>query len=394
MKPFMVPHNMFFRGVVGIMAIAACGACLVAAGGEPSATLRTVTEAWRRRAEKFHSARFVLRTQRTDVNENVLDLDESASDNAQVEAEVIAGVFEYTLTTKISIDGIRMHHELQGERPMGSRLGRADRSSAYNGEVSKSFTDSNARFKYPTGHIYKMEQCEATSVFYTHPLRWTYALFEQAVSGINLDKLTLSTRQGVIDDQECLILEQKSEFTFGGDEAFWIDPSKDYSIVRYTVGTGDQVAAQIDCTYQFDPEHGWAPSRWTTWRFRGDGTPRTTGKVEVVEYEINPEFSSDEFEITFPVGTLVSDQRPQKGIGRTGTFDYIVLEGGKKRQITWDERHASYDELVATESGTAGRVPEVPRVNGGSTRYWWVVGALLLGIVALLVFRNRQKHSN
>ena len=319
------------------------GLCLLAAGtaicilptfryapaladGDPRQTLRSVTEAWRRRAEKFRSARFVLRTENTDAYENVLDIfldrDETPSVNAQTEGTKIPKVFEYTLTTKISIDGVRMRYELEGERPIGSKLGRQDYVSAYNGEVSKSLTHPNADFNHPSGHIYRMKRCEATSTFYAAPILWTYALLEQAVTSIDLDKLTLSSREGVIGDRNCIILEQKSEeYTFGGDQAFWVDPSKDYAIVRHTIGTGDHVAAQLDCTYRFDPEDGWVPSRWTTRRFRGDGTPRTTGKTEVVEYEINPKFKSDEFEITFPAGTVVSDERLEKRTGRTRTLD-------------------------------------------------------------------------
>jgi hypothetical protein len=73
---------------------------------------------------------------------------------------------------------------------------------------------------------------------------------------------------------------------------------------------------------------------------------------------VNPVFDEKAFEIEFPVGTVVTDGRPHANPDSLGLQVYIVTENGGKRMITWDESSATYEELLASPSGMAGKIPK------------------------------------
>jgi hypothetical protein len=111
---------------------------------------------------------------------------------------------------------------------------------------------------------------------------------------------------------------------------------------------------------------------------------------EVERYETDIKVSDQDFDIEFPAGTLVMDERPQPGIGRTGTLDYLVMPSGDKRIITWDERHATYKELQETPSGMAG----LKRRNHQGLSWFLVANVVLLAALLILVLiRRRVKKS-
>lgn len=132
--------------------------------------------------------------------------------------------------------------------------------------------------------------------------------------------------------------------------------------MRYNIKSNDKVGFQVDCSYK-EEGSSWIPIRWTVNNLDNNGSIMSSSSDEVKEYKINPAIRTSDFDLAFPVGTLVSDQRPQPGIGRTGTLDYIVKVDGTKRIVTWNESDATYEELLATGSGqaTAGRAANKPK---------------------------------
>jgi len=56
-------------------------------------------------------------------------------------------------------------------------------------------------------------------------------------------------------------------------------------------------------------DYGWVPSGGTYVAKRQDGSVRESSVATIKKFEINPVISKDEFEIDFPPGTDVLDQR-------------------------------------------------------------------------------------
>ena len=190
----------------------------------------------------------------------------------------------------------------------------------------------------------------------------------------------------------CCVLEHRLEAPpgmemFGGHiRRFWLDPARDYVICRQTSQDESTVFTQLDCEYQtVETPSGpvWAPLEWTSWRFGQSGEPTEVSVAKVESVNVNSGLAPEEFQLEFPVGTLVSDDRPGADVGRTGSYDYLVMPDGSQRKVTWSERFASYDRLMATDSGMADQ-PE-------ADDYSWLVvfNICVVMVIALLAVTKR-----
>ena len=256
---------------------------------------------------------------------------------------------EFTTTSRLSIQGKKTRYSLSGVRPLVNRqAGAQDFVSAFDGEVSSSLWDPSTDRAYRYGHIFTTQYSNEVKTLNCRPVIWLYAPFDP-VSELDFPLLTLQETPVRVDDEDCwVLLKTVGDFTL----TYTLAPSRGFSIIRQAIREGQRSVSQLDCSYEHKFDQ-WMPMQWTYTRVAPTGEPVLVERTTVTTLEANPEFSDDEFKLDFPAGTVVSDQRSQPGIGRTGTFDYIVMKDGSRRQITWDERHATYEELVNTPAGSA-----------------------------------------
>ena len=161
-----------------------------------------------------------------------------------------------------------------------------------------------------------------------------------------------------LQERRCLLLERHTtRYTSGslaeGQEVVtcWLDAEADFSILRYQHTRGEHVQTQIDIEYRTDEQAGWVPERWTGLRY-GRRDPLQLGEEfqgTVTACDVNVPADPGDFAADFPAGTWV---RGPKDEGQ-----WLVLADGTRRPITPEElrRGATYEELLATPSGQAGR---------------------------------------
>jgi len=277
-----------------------------------------------------------------------------------------------------------MRYELSSERPGATGVADQPYFATYDGEVSKSLFGKGTDDTHSTGSITTLKQCEAVSQLDTLPVRMAYAMQLPKISEIKIEALNLSSQTREIDGHSCVVLEQKNEGSIASTIALWVNPAKDYAIERYQLYVGDKVQMQVDISYEFKPGSGWLLSHWSSSRFGPDESLVTYSKTTVTQQEVNPQFEAHEFDIEFPVGTVVSDSRPihKSKTGRTGTLDYVVLENGKTRPITWEDRHTSYEELIANATGGATQTKNVARHE---SRNWMGIVSIAVVVVAAIL---------
>lgn len=189
----------------------------------------------------------------------------------------------------------------------------------------------------------------------------------------------LSLEKGIIDDQSVVILEKKET---GITWTCWIDPSREYSILRYIIRS-NSLMLQVDISYKLDQDNRWIPSEWTTKKMQpGNLRLRESTSAIVTAFEINPPLAPEDFLLNFPSGTEVVDYKEQ--------INYIARENGDKRIITNEERlrDAQYCDFLSTDTGMA-------KIPLSHTRHVWlmVIGISLLAIVVLLMIRKRFQSS-
>src|SRR5439155_420213 len=108
---------------------------------------------------------------------------------------------------------------------------------------------------------------------------------------------------------------------------------------------------------------------------------RQVEQFGVTACKTNVVFDASKFSLEFPPGCMVSDNRVGAGTGKS--FRYLVKDDGTKREITWDDRSLSYEQL------RSGQLPK----GGLATSEWlrFAVAAAAVLLLCLLVLRRLLK---
>jgi hypothetical protein len=145
-----------------------------------------------------------------------------------------------------------------------------------------------------------------------------------------------------------------------------VDPELGFSIVRYALEKRGRVTLQMDISYRRNEEVGIVvPTGWKTTRLSESGEIRSETIADVKECTLNPKLDADEFEITFPHGTLID--------GRILGQQYLARVDGSNRRVTAAELRAGIpvQQLLKTEPGES-----FPR-----NRPYWTFMLLASGVV-------------
>jgi hypothetical protein len=132
-------------------------------------------------------------------------------------------------------------------------------------------------------------------------------------------------------------------------KVFWVDPARDFLLVRFTTERAGKLGHQVDIEYAMDDSNGYIPNKWSIMVLNASGGLSFTEEAKLTTYEINPEIKSDLFDLDFPIGSWVTNNREEGKDGKP--TEYIIRPNGEKRIILPQERGASYEELLGSASG-------------------------------------------
>ncbi len=167
------------------------------------------------------------------------------------------------------------------------------------------------------------------------------------LGGLRIEDYRVTNRRAEIDGYSCTLLRKVSNDTFRNE--IWVDPQRDYLILRIDSRDGNFVRIRLDLKYQRDPQGGFYPAWWRRVTMKGPTAIRRSAESTVTDYSFTPEVLAADFGLEFPVGCFFSDQR-----GRT-PVRYLVLPGGKNRLVLEEEWASGVPikTLFKTEPGEA-----------------------------------------
>jgi beta-lactamase regulating signal transducer with metallopeptidase domain len=125
------------------------------------------------------------------------------------------------------------------------------------------------------------------------------------LGGIDLSKFRVAPGGGQIGEAHCVIIQ--TEENGGRQKSYWLDPARDYLLLREHRTQNGEDRMRVDLSYRSDPRLGWVPTGWTYAFAASDGAADT-----VTDSIINQPLPASEFEIKIPEGAQVRDSR--KGI--------------------------------------------------------------------------------
>jgi len=204
----------------------------------------------------------------------------------------------------------------------------------------------------------------------------TYRLLHPCLAAVfHPDEYEVRPERGVVNERSCLIMTNQVKGRGQERSSYWIDASRDFSILRYIGSVDGHVRVQLDVEYSQSGQTDWVPSNWILVRTASDGSLKESSVSKVVRFDINPSIDSEQFRLDFPPGTRVRDETS------TSTPDYIMKDAGNKRVIRPEEIGSTYDELAATD-------PDRGNYQGMRVIRWVLMGIVLCG---LLLFVMRKK---
>lgn len=313
---------------------------------------------WKHRAESVRSGRFSWTVTRW-IRKGSLAGDAVAPGVlAQLGQPFPTDDTTLTLSHTLVFDGSLIRHECRGPTfdPRAHSFRDEHFVSVWNGMESKVFRGGH---EVPWGQVHDFSWEPAQPEL--RAFQYAFRMHDPQWFTLEPSEHVIADRKAVINGVRCIRLETApavlAKLSQNGGRAwkasYWSSPDRGYAVVKYTLTWQDLTNADTTIRYRHDPEHGWYPVRWTQ-VMESHREPVRIDDATVTSYALNVPIDAGEFEFTFPDGTVVTDSRSQE--------HYLARAVGK-RMITPAEleRGATYQSLLETEEGMAGRTVPVAR---------------------------------
>lgn len=350
---------------------------------QASVSMEQIVKAWQQRQDRVRSARFSWLDRQTYTRGVHSEMGKKPGSQ---EREIPARDTTINIPHSMSFQGESLRYvydgpdwsEAKGEYVPGRAI------STFNGKVCKAILPKGTpNTYYPTGSIKVEPKHIDAQVPSLRPLLTAYRGLVPNLRTYDLEDMRIG-QMTLIDGKSCLEI---ADIRRGGRmvRRLWLDTTRDFLLVRAIHTTLDKVTQRTDIRYREHPEAGWVPTGWDIVNFNVEGSVQHSFQASVTAVEVNPTIDPEEFDIVFPPGSVVTDERAK--------VDYLVRPDGSRRIIGRTEGRATYEQLMADIDGG-----ETLREGGEG----WLRAKLVLGGVVALTFfaliwrkwRNRCQTSS
>lgn len=244
-------------------------------------------------------------------------------------------------------------------------------------------TGNNYSVARITPHILQQGKRGEYSYFHgllCRPLLQALRPLTRSDSRLTTAGIQLTARPSRIGGHLCSVLEEKP--TPQTVCKMWVDPQRDFCVLRAITTTDGILQHQFDIEYLEDDTFGWLPSKWSVMVSRFDesfpGQQHTFqfAAAQVSNWAINGQLEPSVFELEFPTGTIIHDV--------SSSALMVVDEGEQTRPVSPKEAQ----ELLEPR-------PKVVRSDTNPSITWRVyVGMTTVAVACVFIIfrRKRQKR--
>ena len=265
-------------------------------------------------------------------------------------------------TNRLVIDGTKVRYEhnhpimnLEHGKPFAKKY-----VSVFNGNLAKSFHPNGIGPDETTvGVIGSGPKIMDIKSYVLTPITLAFRGLDPAIAPFSIADFEPTGVTLPIDGAACC----EYKFTPWKESVLtiWADPAKDHVVRRLRVEKNGRLAEQQDISYRRDDRWGWIPTTWVRNRYTANSQVGITSTVSVETIRLNESQPEELFELRFPEGTVVHDQRTTK--------DYLVKSNGNMHELS-----SRGEELPAS-------VPQ-PGVSWFE-RNRWLLGSLVLILLTI-----------
>ena len=285
----------------------------------PSVSLRDVFDAWRKRADRVRSARF-------DWEEKSMNIP-VAPPIGPLPNAAPAEAITVDHNAVLILDGDKVRYEVNGPSWSGIQNKIVDQEYrlVLHGGTEKSLFDARRGGADPVGFVKHSIDRTQSQTFHNLPLFLHFRPFQVQSLKISIDLWRRVNSPSQLNGRPCIVIESSMSKKYV--HKLYIDPERDCAVVPIESLDGNRIVFQEDIDYEKNRDSEWVPSKW-----RGSLNGSRTGRVveacnaTMVRHRLNLPILAEEFELTFPVRTGVTELR-----GRSPERRYVIMPGEKRK---------------------------------------------------------------
>jgi len=240
-----------------------------------------------------------------------------------------------------------------------------------NGEETQILSTMD-NMEFPVGYLRALDTHHFSDLD-VKPLMMHFRGLIRSMGGIDEHWLQLS-ETGFVDGHSCAILLIRDSPGAIPLREVWVDLNDEAIVRRYLSRYADGTARhQMDITYGQDAKHSWIPKEWRLVSRRAHSSVIKTSVFRMMDYEVNPTVAKSDFDISFPVGTLLIDVR------QNTERAFRLGANGERQELS------SGEALRLWEQGASRVHPTLNRTSASGRRSVYVIVCALVVCVMLAV---------
>lgn len=377
-------HRFWMGGLLGVLLLGTVSSAEEPGSQQHAVTLQQIVDAWRARQRRFRDVRVEWTETRTDFARMHAQLGQPTAPRWPDEDTTFETDCALTLSqrrSRLDVDG--MIWVGPGTPPT---LGPRRDTIIFNGTDATRFHGEAGEGRYPYASISHRISNNELRTAPLKPLSWCFRPLDPDMGGEREDRLTLLNETGLVGGRVCPVVGVESDSDrLHYDWKLWIDPQQDFNVARaFLPAAAGGAEMQFEISYSGDSPATAHVSGWEYDGFRGEN-PQCRILGNVTRVDSAPSVDASTFQVEFPPGTWVTDSRGER------EENWIVKEDQSPRPIVGSEilSGATYEDLVATESGAARGNRPAPR-QGWLERNLWLIALGLLSVVGVWWWATRR----
>jgi hypothetical protein len=248
--------------------------------------------------------------------------------------------------SSVIVSGSRMTTCFEGPNWNKDRFVSELYRSVFDGRNSKSFHAPASEDLHPTGNINSIRMNQDADSNFCIPIQLAFRAFDPILGRYEEHKMQVIDEKSHIGNRECICVEEKKPAYVA---RCWVDPGRDYNVVRYAMVFDGFPDYQCDIEYTLHDNFGWIPQSWHNVLHNTNSQSVKLSydrRASVTSFEINGLVEDQEFQLEFPPRTEVKDWINDQR--------FVVLDDGTKRFATQEEnqRGITYEELLHPKHNT------------------------------------------
>jgi hypothetical protein len=340
-------------------------------------TIETIAKTWQSRQDRVQTASFAWTEQETQTKGCMTALFAARAgrrpENGKASDPIPPQDGTFDVSKSLALDGGKLRYQFEGKPgwlPEKNDWITSSQISVLNNGIVKTLSRSGF-VSWPNGHTEERADHPDAQNVNIQPLLMTYRPQDAKMSAYRVSKCLVSPNRQLFAGNQCVVLEDTSVRPENSRQ-YWVDPSRDFVIVRYLYRENGRLYFQMDVDYSKDQRHGWVPSGWIYTILNERGEIARSFRARVTEWTINEALSPQLFIVEYPVGSSVHEPE------HWPTPQYLIKADGTKRIVPPEDIGATYEQAMRTEPGHAFDSPA-----NSSWNHVWIAAIVVSVIVAV-----------